>query len=184
MKPKIVVSILTLVFLSPVSGAEEEVLKPASVPVMTAAECEVWNRERSFSQSVERHDAVAFADHVQVQTVFQAGSGSPVRGRDAVVADWKSIIEGKEIVLRWYPGFVSIGGDPRIAMSAGPAWIENPSPGADPRYRVGSYVTTWVREDDGEWRVMFDRSGEPMRPSTADEVAKLIAARPAECPHL
>ena len=32
---------------------------------MSKAECEVWNRELSFSRTVEAHDAAAFANHVE-----------------------------------------------------------------------------------------------------------------------
>jgi ketosteroid isomerase-like protein len=148
---------------------------------MTAAECEVWNRERSFAQSVERHDVASFADHVQQDAVFQAATPEPLRGRAAVAEAWAPIVTG-EFPLRWHPGVVSIGGDPDIALSVGPAWVENPDPKAPSRYRLGSFVSTWVRDADGAWRVLFDRSAQPLREASAEEVAAVIAALPAECP--
>lgn len=159
---------------------------PAAEPApprggMSAAECEVWNRERSFARSVERHDADAFADHVHRDTVFQAATPEPLRGRAAVVEAWAPIVAG-EFPLRWHPGFVSIGGDPDIALSVGPAWVENPDPDAASRFRLGSFVSTWVRDSDGAWRVLFDRSAQPMRDATVEDVEKVRAGLPAECP--
>ena len=154
---------------------------------MSAAECEVWNRERSFAASVEHHDAAAFADHEHAQAAFDAGSPEPIHGRAAVVDGWKGVIEGKQIKLRWSPGFVTIGGDGSLAISRGPSWIEDLRP--DPkqpdsvkRYRIGEFISTWIRDADGKWRVMFDGGAAPMHAATADDVAKLIASLPEECP--
>ena len=154
---------------------------PPPPAAMTAAECEVWLRERSFSKTVEAHDAAAFASHLVQGTVFGAASPRPVRGRDAVVADWKEIIEGKAFALRWHPQYVSIGANPDIAVSSGPAWTEDFDPAAAQRFTVSRFNSVWMRESDGQWRVLFD-GGTPPRPATADEVARLIAGLPAACP--
>jgi len=161
------------------ANAAGAVAKPAA---MTAAECEVWSRELSFAKSVEAHDATAFAAHLHSGTVFSAGTAAPVRGRAAVVADWKEIIEGKTIVLRWHPAFVSIGGDPHIALSSGPAWIEDPDPKSKQRYSILHFTSTWVKEPDGQWRVLFDGAGAPPKPASADDIAKLVAQQAAVCP--
>jgi len=161
----------------------------ASVPAtataaarMSAAECAVWNRELSFARSVEAHDAAAFAAHLHADTVFGAGTPAPLRGRAAVIEDWKDIIEGKPLLLRWHPGFVAIGGDPNIALSSGPAWTENRDAIAKPRYTVSQFTSTWVKDADGQWRVLFDGAGSPPKAASADDIQKLIAAQPATCP--
>lgn len=156
----------------------------ASAPTpaaMSARECEVWLRERSFAKTVEAHDAGAFAAHLVEGTVFGAASPGPVRGRAAVVTDWKEIIEGTKFALRWHPQFVSIGADPDIAISSGPAWTENFDPAAKQRFTISRFNSVWTRDADGEWRVLFD-GGTPPRPATAEEVAKLVASLPATCP--
>jgi ketosteroid isomerase-like protein len=153
----------------------------APVAQMSAAECEVWHRERSFARSIERGDGAAFAEHIQAEAVFQAGTAQPQRGREAIVAAWQPMVSGA-FPLRWHPGVVSIGGDPDIALSHGPAWVENPDPAAGARWRTGSFVSTWVRDSDGAWRVLFDRSAQPFREASAEEIAAIIAALPPECP--
>ena len=154
-----------------------EVATMAQSPV----ECEVWNRERSFANSVERHDAKAFADHVDPNAAFNAGARAPLHGRAAVVADWKEIVEGKQVKLRWSPAIVTVGGDGTLAISRGPSWLEDLRPGAKERYRVGEFISTWSKNRDGQWRVLFDSGAAPMHPATAEEVAKLVAAIPKSC---
>lgn len=149
---------------------------------MSEAECEVWNRELSFSQTVAKHDEAAFTQHVHAGAVFAAGSASPQRGRAAVLEQWRETIEGKAYALRWHPGHVVIGDDPDIALSSGPAWIEDFDPKTTQRWTITRFTSTWVRDKDGQWRVLFDGSGAPPKPATADEVAKLAAAQPAACP--
>jgi len=174
----LVAASLALVQASPRGHAGEP---PRAAP-MTAAECEVWERELSFSKTVANHDEKAFAEHVHEGAVFNAGTRAPIRGRDAVVKDWRPIIEGKAYALHWHPGNVAIGGDPDIALSSGPVWTEDFDPKAEHRWTISRYTSTWKRDKDGRWRVLFDGSAAPPRPATPEEVAKLAAAQPATCP--
>lgn len=188
----LLMSVSPLACAAPVAPATAAIPPPPKTesmpkPAMSAAECEVWNRERSFAASVEHHDAAAFADHVHAQAAFDAGSPEPIHGRAAVVDGWKGIIEGKQIKLSWSPGFVTIGGDGSLAISRGPSWIEdlrpNPKqPDFVKRYRIGEFISTWIMDADGTWRVLFDGGAAPMHAATADDVAKLIASLPKECP--
>ena len=149
---------------------------------MSAAECEVWNRERSFARTVEAHDAVAFASHLHAGAVFGAGSPAPIRGRAAVVEGWKEIIDGRKFALRWHPGYVSIGADPDIAVSSGPSWTENFDPASRQRFSISRFTSTWVRGADGQWRVLFDGSGAPSKAATPEEIRKLVAGLSPACP--
>ena len=158
--------------------------KPASIPkpVMSAAECAVWDRERSFAQSVEAHDAIAFAEHIREDAVFEAGTPAPTRGRTAIVANWSDTIAGKGQLLHWYPNIVTIGGNPDIALSHGVFWLQDDSPGAKQRFRTGSFNTIWQKAADGVWKVLFDWGGAPPVAVSAEDLAKLKAALPASCP--
>lgn len=121
----------------------------------SSEECAVWRRERSFAQSVEAHDAVAFASHLQPGAVFNAGTLEADRGRDVVTKSWAAFLDGKNIVLRWRPGIVSIGSDPRVAFSRGP-YILQTIKGNEASFGVGFYQTIWTRDADDTWRVLFD----------------------------
>ena len=157
---------------------------PTSPPAakMSATECEVWNRERSFAASVARHDAVAFAEHVHAHAAFDASSPEPTRGRDAIVAGWKGIIDGKSIKLGWSPANVTLGGNGNLAVSSGPDWIEDLRPNPKQHYQIGEFSSVWIRDTDGQWRVLFDAGNVPPHAASADDVAKLVASLPKECP--
>lgn len=156
---------------------------PPQPTPLTAAECEVFAREASFAKAAADHDAAAFAAHLHPGAAFIDGGNRVVRGRAGVAADWAPIIAGKDIVLRWHPDAVTIAGDPDIALSRGPYWMENRAPGAAQPYLVGRFISTWVRNADGVWQVLFDggAGGRPT-PASAADVAKLEAAARAVCP--
>jgi hypothetical protein len=143
-------------------AAEPAPVDATALPLATervaasADECAVWRRERSFARSVESHDASAFASHLHSGAVFNAGTDGADRGRDDIVKSWAGIVEGKAVVLRWRPGIVTIGGEPRIAVSRGPYILQTTKEGAA-AFSVGFYQTVWLFDSkDAAWRVLFD----------------------------
>jgi ketosteroid isomerase-like protein len=177
--------VLTAIAACLVHGAATATAATAPTPAavrMSADECAVWNRELAFAHSVETHDAVAFASFVHPQAAFNAGTARPTRGRAAIVADWSDLIVGRTFHLRWHPGFVAIAGDPRIAVSSGPAWTDDITPNANPRYTISRFTSTWLKGDDGVWRVLFDGAGAPPQAASADDIARLVAAQTTRCP--
>ena len=144
-------------------------------------ECAVWARELSFAGTVARHDAEAFAGHVEPDAVFGAGSPARTRGRDAIVERWRRIIEGERLTIEWYPTRTTVGGVDGIAWSEGPALVVT-DPGT-PRqaYRLGRFRSVWRRGEDGAWRVLFDDGDEP-RPATEEEARACRAGRRESCP--
>lgn len=148
---------------------------------MSAAECEVWARELSFAKSVADHDAAAFAEHVEQDAAFAAENPEPLRGREEITKQWGGIIQGKDVLLSWYPTRTTIGGVADIASSSGPALFEDVRPGAKQRYRLGAFHSIWHRGPDGTWRVLFDGGQEPVA-ATEAEVAAFRSARQTACP--
>lgn len=149
----------------------------AAAPALTAEECTVWQREQSFARSVADHDATAFASHLGESAAFGASTPEPTRGRDAITRRWAGLIEGKRVLLRWYPTRVTIApGIDDVAWSSGPSLIEVLDPKARDRYLIGAFHSVWHRDGDGVWRVLFDDGVEP-RPATGDEVRAFEAGR-------
>jgi ketosteroid isomerase-like protein len=176
---------LPAIAMTLVLAAATEPLAASPLPpplAFSAAECEVWKRERSFAQSVADHDHTAFAEHVHPDAAFVPGPTALTRGRDAIAAEWAGLIDGTGVVLRWHPQLVAIGGDPDTAVSQGPYWIEDLRPEAKQRFSMGRFNSVWSRGDDGVWHVMFDGGGAPAQPATAEEIAQLKAGLPKECP--
>jgi ketosteroid isomerase-like protein len=156
---------------------------PEATSKLDADECAVWQRELTFAQSVEKHDAKAFAAHLHPGAVFSAATPAPVRGRDAVVKNWAPIVEGKELRLRWHPDVVNIGGDRNVAISRGPFVMEDTRPGAKARYSIGTFTSVWVRQPKGEWLVLFDGGGPPPTPvKDSEEAQAFLSHAPKSCP--
>jgi ketosteroid isomerase-like protein len=173
-KPALV--IFTLLSAAPALAADPK-------PGLTAAECEVWNRERSFADSVDRHDRESFIEHVHRDAVFGAASPNTQRGRDAIVKAWAGIIEGKDLQLVWRPQFVSIGTDTNVAMSRGPFTITAKNEQGETRRAIGQFVSVWVRKDaKSPWYVVLDGGGPPPTPATEEEARQHLAAAPTTCP--
>jgi ketosteroid isomerase-like protein len=140
----------------------------------------VWDRELAFAKSVADHDAAKFAEHVHPAAVFVDGSGTFLRGRDAVVEGWRGIIEGKKLALMWHPTVV-ISNAPGLALSRGTYLIEDPRPDAKNRFLTGTFQSVWVKDADGAWRVWLDGGTPPPVPATPEEAAKIKSELHAPC---
>ena len=90
----------------------------AASPLWAAdtARCAVWQRELSFAHAVEQHDEAGFASHIETDAVFAANTTHPQRGRDTIVKQWKALLEGKSLRVRWYPASVVQAGDPDVSV--------------------------------------------------------------------
>jgi uncharacterized protein (TIGR02246 family) len=137
----------------------------------------------SFAKSVVDHDAKAFAEHVHPNAVFVEGDGNVLRGRDAVVEGWKSIVTGDKLVFIWHPAAVYLAGYGRVAVSRGPYYFY---PKEDERVvRTGFFQSTWTLDTDGVWRVTIDGGTPPSAPMSGpeavDAIAKVRAVIDATC---
>ena len=161
--------------------AQDKDAKPAPpAPTFSAGECAVWQRELAFADSVEHHDASAFATFVHPGAVFAAKRPVPLRGKEAILQRWAKLIDGTAVKLWWYPTAVAIGGEGDIALSSGPALYESNDPKDPDRWSIGGFQSVWHKGADGTWRVLFDDGIEP-KPATEADVAAFRAGRKA-CP--
>lgn len=151
---------------------------PASAP-MSEEECRVWRAEQAFARSLEQGDRDAFAAAVHPDAVFSGGSGI-LRGKAAVVQDWAALFEPGAAQLRWAPEQVAIGRRADLALSRGPYWIRNPAADAAHPLLAGEFTSTWTRDADGTWRVLFDGGSRPA-PISEEALAKRLAAMPQPC---
>lgn len=150
---------------------------------LSATECEVFERERTFALSVDNHDRQSFIEHVHPDAVFGAASPRTQVGRDAIVKAWSGIIEGKGTKLEWRPRFVSSGADTNVAMSRGPYVLTAKNDKGETKYLIGEFVSVWVRKDKSSpWYVVLDGGGPDPTPAGEDEAKQHMAAAPATCP--
>lgn len=150
---------------------------------LTADECEVWERERSFAESVARHDKAAFAAHVHEGAVFGAASAQTRSGRSAILEAWSGIIAGQGMSLEWRPHFVSIAAGADVAMSRGPYVITRWDEAGRRSYAIGEFVSVWMRKDaTSPWLVMLDGGGPPPTRASDEEARKHLDTAPGRCP--
>jgi hypothetical protein len=141
-------------------GAEPELMDAPSLPLGTkrlpasAEECEVWRADFHSSQSMQTHDEAGWVADMHPGVIFNVGTEDAIRGLDEVRKVWPSMSGMRRSVVRWRPGLVMIGGDPRVAVSNGPYFFHGRKDGVD-KFSVGLYQTVWVK-DAGVWRILFD----------------------------
>jgi ketosteroid isomerase-like protein len=104
--------------------------------------------ERAFAKTMADRDHAAFTSFLSEEAIFLSAS-TTLRGRPAVAAAWKRYYETPEAPFSWEPERVEVLDSGRLGLSTGPVF--------DPSgKRVGTYVSTWRREPDGSWKIVFD----------------------------
>lgn len=125
---------------------------PPGSPETTAAEMRA--REIAFAKTMADRDLAAFATFVSEEALFLGPT--VLRGREAVLEGWRRFFEDPKAPFSWAPERVEVVESGALAISTGP--VHDP----DGR-RVGTFTSTWRREPDGRWRVVFDSGCPPCR---------------------
>jgi len=108
--------------------------------------------EIAFAKTMADRDLDAFATHIAEEAVFIGKS--VMRGRAAVAAGWADLFEGPQAPFSWKPDQVEVLASGTLAISTGPVF--------DPEgKRTGTFISTWRRDADGVWRVIFDKGCPP-----------------------
>jgi ketosteroid isomerase-like protein len=109
---------------------------------------QVRARETAFAKSMADRDLAAFTSFISPEAVF-VGVGGTTRGPIEIAAAWKRFFDGPAAPFSWRPETVEILASGALALSSGPV--------LDPQgQRIGTYNSTWRRDPDGVWRVVFD----------------------------
>ncbi|NVJ97930.1 MAG: nuclear transport factor 2 family protein [Alphaproteobacteria bacterium] len=120
---------------------------PAHVP--TAMEVEVAAVETAFAKTMADRDFEAFKSFLDPETVFWSG-GQALRGKDAVAEGWKGLYEREAAPFSWKPETVMVLDSGTLAHSTGPVTA--------PDGRIFAYFhSTWRKNADGEWKIIFDK---------------------------
>lgn len=105
--------------------------------------------EAAFAATMAARNHDAFTSFLSEEAVFFGGA-SVMRGKGAVSEAWKRFFEGDAAPFSWAPADVEVLDSGTLALSSGPVY--------DPEgKRIGSFVSIWRLEPDGEWRIVFDR---------------------------
>jgi pimeloyl-ACP methyl ester carboxylesterase/ketosteroid isomerase-like protein len=135
----------------------------AAVP-LSAADLveEVRQTEIAFAKAFADRDAAKFFSFVADDATFLGGL-STQRGKQAVVERWSQFFKTPEAPFSWGPDRVAVNASGTLGLSTGPVF--------DPQAKhSGSYVSTWAKQADGTWKIVFDGSGPSAAPFAEDAV--------------
>ena len=112
---------------------------------------EVFATETAFAKAFADRDKEKFFSYVAKDATFLSGFTTS-HGRDEVIASWSRYFEGPQAPFSWGPERVSVSADTALALSTGPVYDTNGN-------HVGDYISTWRKEKDGTWKIVFDSNG-------------------------
>ena len=118
--------------------------------------------EQAFAQTMADRDHEAFVSFLADETVF-FGPGE-IRGKEAVATAWKPFFEGPAAPFSWQPESASVLDSGTLGLTSGPIFIPDGT-------RVGTFNSVWRRQDNGSWKVVFDRGCPPCECPPAEAAA-------------
>lgn len=104
--------------------------------------------ETAFAQSMADRDLEAFASFIADDAIFSPGPNA-LRGKAAVLAAWSKYFEGEQAPFSWRPETVVVSAAGQLAATKGPVFDPSGKP-------IAEFRSTWRREADGRWKVVFD----------------------------
>lgn len=132
---------------------------------------EVRCREIGFSQSVENQDVAAFRSFLDADARFV--SNRPRRGVEEITEGWRIFMAEDGPRMKWRPKFVEVLESGDLAFSVGLYEYTTMNEDGVETRSYGSFHSTWRRNDDGVWRVVFD-AGDPWPTLPSEEDLALL----------
>ncbi|HYO76899.1 MAG TPA: alpha/beta fold hydrolase [Thermoanaerobaculia bacterium] len=122
----------------------------ATAAVADAVE-DVRQAELAFAKAFADRDKAKFFSFVTDDATFLSPV-STLRGKEAVVAGWTRYFARPQAPFAWAPDRVSVSADGTMGLSSGPVFLPDGT-------HAGSFVSTWRKQADGSWKIIFDSSG-------------------------
>ena len=117
-------------------------------PDLAALRQQVIDTETAFAKTMADRDHAAFASFIADEAVF-LGGGKTLRGKHAVTEYWKRFYAGSKAPFSWKPDHVEVLDSGDLGYSTGPVFD-------DEGKQFARFYSTWRREADGAWRIVFD----------------------------
>lgn len=112
---------------------------------------QVRNAELAFAKAFADRDKTAFFAMVADDATFLSGTTTSA-GKQKVIEAWTRYFDAAEAPFSWAPERVSVSADGTLGLSTGPVY--------DARGRhSGSYISTWRKDAQGHWKIVFDSTG-------------------------
>jgi ketosteroid isomerase-like protein len=125
-----------------------------------APEAALKAAEIEFADSVSKGDFEKFKSFISENAVFL--STRPLRGRDEILAAWKTFFQPTGPRLTWEPEIVVVEAGGRMGITRGPFLLVQPNlEGGEPTETKGTFNSVWERQADGTWKIIFDSGCPP-----------------------
>ena len=132
--PLISICLLLLVLASPASAADRA--------------DEVRATEIAFAKAFADRDAKKFFSYLADDAQF-LGRQKTMHGKQEVIANWSEFFKPAVAPFRWHPDRVVTNATGDLGFSTGPVFD-------DTGVQIGTFTSTWVRQPDGSWKILFD----------------------------
>jgi ketosteroid isomerase-like protein len=109
----------------------------------------VERREIAFARTMETRDIEAFKRFVSPEAIFLTGK-DPLVGREAIIQAWATFFEEETAPFSWHPDEIVVLESGHLAFSSGPVF-------GTAGENLGRFNSVWRLDEDGEWRVVFDK---------------------------
>src|SRR5262245_44306811 len=109
---------------------------------------EVRATEVAFAKAFADRDAKTFFSYLASDAQF-LGRRNTMHGKQEVITGWSEFFKPAVAPFRWEPERVVTNAAGDLGFSSGPVFD-----GAG--VQVGSFTSTWVRQPDGAWKILFD----------------------------
>lgn len=109
---------------------------------------QVRESEVAFAATMAARDLRSFASFISDDAVFING-GQPLRGKPAILEYWSRFFSGTTAPFSWKPDIVEIAASGTLGYTEGPVTASSGSV-------TSRFYTTWQRQSQGGWLVVFD----------------------------
>ena len=128
-------------------------------------------REIGFSLAAEARDAARFAAFIDPDARFV--SNHVMRGPVDIVEAWGPFFADGGPAIKWRPQFVEVLADGSLALTRGPYRMRVADEDGSTSESWGTFNSTWRKQPNGGWKVVFD-AGSPSASPPADDVRALL----------
>ncbi len=106
------------------------------------------------NMSVEKGIAEAFVSYAADSAIILRDNRLPIVGRSAIGHMWADVQEGAQLV--WEPDFADIAASGDLGYTIGHWTYSTTDSSGETQSSKGRYVTIWKKQDDGNWKYVFD----------------------------
>lgn len=117
---------------------------------MADAVTEVRDHERAFAKAFADRDREKFFSFIADDATFLSAGTTSV-GKAKVMERWSRFFDAPQAPFSWIPERVAVSADSTLGLTAGPVFVDGE--------HAGSFMSTWRKQADGSWKVIFDGSG-------------------------